>query len=279
MNSNQFATLPPLARTIAVFAGTLCMASCAGLIPGPADDTDDELVRHSGPRATVKIAENAFSMNKRGSGYSVTTTGPDGRQQTHSVQWSAGWSRGHAANLEAFFTDAMTNSQAFYVIASGAEEIYEDEQLRKDGILADQSSNKGQAERAELLLRCSVTKMDDNASGSKTKGSGGGLIGDMVPTFLKGGAGRSTQKAEVALMIEIVDRRTRRVLATARGEAFSVGGTKDAGVAGWSSRAIFGSGSDSEYENVDMEAAIRRATVRAVNELVAKVPQKYFTHE
>jgi curli biogenesis system outer membrane secretion channel CsgG len=261
-NSSSAAPRVSLATKLATMVGSVLIAGCSSLVPGPDDDTDPELVQRAGPRVTVKVADDAFRVQSPG-----------------AVTWGPGWSRGHARNLEAFFIDALTNSQGFYVIESGAAEIYEDEALREDGILADEETNKGQAERADLLLVCTLTKSDANAGGSNTEGSGGGLLGNMVPTFLKGGAGRSTQRAEVEIKVRIVDRRTRRVLATATGSGFSVGGTKKASVYGWSSRAIFGGGSDSSYENVDLEAAISRATVRAVNDLVNKIPEKYFAHE
>lgn len=249
---------PKLKTILGVFVLAPAFASCASLIPGPADDKDPQLVQHSGKKALVMVDQNPF--------------------QTAAAS-PAGWNRSMAGSLQAFFEEAMTNSGAFYVVdRATVKEIREDEKLRGEGILKDKSDNKGQMDRPDLKLVCTLTKMDPNAGGSKTKASGGGYSTGLS-SWLKGGGGRSTRRAECAIQIKIVDRRTGRILTTARGEAFSMGSGKSVNAYGWSSKAIFGGAGNSEYENPDVEAATRRATVRAVNDLVKKIPKKYFMHE
>lgn len=263
--------------TLGLFVLAPAFASCAALIPGPADDKDPELVQRSGKRALVMVDNNPFQYGK--GGYSIKTTGPGGtRTQTVQVSYG-GWNRSRAGNLEAFFEEAMTNSKAFYVVdRATVQEIREDESLRKEGILKDKSDNKGQLDRPDLKLVCTLTKLDENAGGSKTGASGGGFS-NTLSGWLRGGGSRSTKRAECAIQIKIVDRRTGRILATARGEAFSVGSSKSGSAYGWSTKSIFGGGSNTQYENPDVEAATRRATVRAVNDLIKNVPDKYFKHE
>jgi curli biogenesis system outer membrane secretion channel CsgG len=87
---------------------------------------------------------------------------------------------------------------------------------------------------------------------------------------------RKVQKAECEILVEVIDRRTGETW-TADGKAFAIGveNTDSASMIG----GIFGAGGSSEYDNPDIEAAIRRAVVRTVNNLVKQIPEGYFYHE
>lgn len=219
----------------------------AGCASAP-DDTDDPLVQHAGPRATVTINQQS----------------------------------GRGEQLEAFFVEALTNSGAFYVIEDASQAVLQDKALENAGIIEEGATDEGSPERADLELVCTVTDERENASGSQSGVQGRSFLSS-ITGGLAGGGGGATQQGRVSVNIRIKDRRRGRVLATARGEGFSVGASSNANasVYKWSRGLGFGSvgGNTSGYENVDMAAAFRRATVRAVNDLVQKIPESYFKHD
>ncbi|MCA8954550.1 MAG: hypothetical protein KDC87_00670 [Planctomycetes bacterium] len=246
--------------TTALFLLTLLvMPSCSSLLPKPTDDKDDALVQRPGKRATVYVAEGAFGMRSGNTGYTIKTTGPDGKQETRSVEVSFGgmWSRDSANALGLRFRDAMLNTGAFRV--------------------------KGTPDGADLKLVAYLTDYNPRAESSSKTGQVGfwWWMYRWTPSFLRGMWGRASTSSTVAkakMKIEVWDPKANELLATADGEGYSVGGKQAASGTAWTSM-FTGGGGDSTEKSVDKDNALRRACVRAVNNLLTRVPASYFKHE
>lgn len=253
--------------------------SCAAL-GGSADDKNPTLITRDGPRAAVTVLDGAFSYSGGGStGATVTVDGPDGvRTVNYSVSTTGwGWDRDKAHELEAYFRNTLNDTGAFYVVdRAAAEEIREDQRLQAEDI-QEASTGDQRMLRADLMLKCTLTKLDDNAGGTRSSVRGGGFV-DSLTGFITGGGSGGTRRGDCEILVEIIDRGRGVTVASAKGAGFSTGTTDSVHAGGWRS-AIFGAGSSSSYEGVDMSAAIQRATIRAVNGLVAKIPAGYFKHE
>lgn len=265
------------ALTLGLISMVTLSMGCASLLPAPPDDTDPELIQRTGKKAVVTIAEKPFQSSKGGYSWQIA----DSSGQTRSVNFSfGGWNSNRAHKLEEFFTEAMQESGAFMIIdREMIQEIREDEALRQEGILEDQGSHKGQMIRPTLKLVASITRMEDDASGSKQRARGGGFMSGLLGQL---GGSRATQKAECEIKIKIVDRDRGFVVATASGEGFSTGSSRSVsgGGAFWKrfGGSMFGgSAGDSDYKKTNMEAALQRATVRAVNDLINKISDDYYT--
>jgi curli biogenesis system outer membrane secretion channel CsgG len=250
-------------------------------MPGPSDDKNPTLTKRTGKKAIVVISEKPFQSSRGGATWSVT--GPGGKQHTYSYSFG-GWDEQKANNLEEYFTEVMQESGAVVLIdRETIKDLREEERFANEGFYKDKTSHKGQVLRPDLKLVVKITHMQDDASGSETSGEAGGMgVIGTTWSFISGGGSRSTKKAECEIKIKIVDRRSGAVIATASGKAFSVGSTKSVSASGWSGtlgRSIFGGGSDSSYKKTNMEAALQRATVRAINSLIQKIPAKYFRHD
>jgi len=276
MNFLDRASRRPLLSTFT--AVSLLAAGCATVGAKAKDDDDPEIVRRTGKRAIVMVEENAFAYSSGGN--SLTVSGPNG---TQTYSWTVlnsgwGWSQDKARQLQTYFESALDDTGAFYVADRATlAEAPTDGNLERGGI-QEASDVRSKAKRPDLKLVCTLTKLEDDAGGSSDSARG-----SWWDRWSGGGSSsRSTRRGECEIMIKIVDRASTLVVATAKGQGFSVGTSQRTSVhgSGWR-RAIFASagGSTSEYENVDMSAAIQRATVRAVNDLVNKIPADYFRHQ
>lgn len=274
-------TRRPLLFALAVFALPLLAGACATTNPDAADDQNPELVKRTGPRATVVVAENAFVYRSGGGSGGITVNGPDGQQTwTWDVHSSGfGWSQDKGKALEVYFRSALLDSGAFYPINRDAvSEARLDRSLGAED-LQDKRDDGQKLLRPDLKLVCTLTKLEENTESRED--SFHTTWWQRIPIiggWLSGGGNKATQKGECEIVVEIVDRNNGVTLATATGKGFAVGGSKRASAGGWQN-AIFGSAQTSTRKSVDMTAAIQRATIRAVNDLIAKVPAGYFRHE
>lgn len=253
-------------------------ASCAS-IP---DDADPALVRRAGDRAKIVIDERPFSSSEGTYGYTVT--GPDGKAQTTTIQVFAngfGWNANEAGKLEAYFTEAMVESGAFAVIdRSVLRDRQVDAAFAKE-LEADQDPTK--VLRPDLKLVCSLTRLEPNA---EVKGSNffatswlwlGGKFAYGWYSLLGGGLQNMSRKAECQIKVKIVDCRSGETIATAEGNGHSVGTSSRTRGAGWGIGGGLSFGTESA-KDANLSMAIERAAIRAVNNLIEKIPAQYFHH-
>lgn len=261
----------------------LLATSCATVGSPSAEDNNPELVKRTGPRAIVMVAENAFAMRTGGSAGSggITVTGPEG---TQTITWavhgsSFGWDQSKGHDLEVFFRTALNESGAFYVAnRTTVEDVVADRDLEARG-LQEAREDQSLLKRPDIKLVCTLTKLDDNAERREDDATVAGWQ-DHVPfgKFFGGSGRRSTQRGECEVMVEIVDRATGLTVTSAKGAGYSIGTSEKARAGGWQ-RAIFAGVGTSKTKGVDMSAAIQRATIRAVNDLIGKIPANYYRHE
>lgn len=259
----------------------LALTTAVGPRRGPDDDVNPELVKRTGPRATVVVAEDAFCYRSSEADGGITVDGPNGKQTYTWRAHSAGftWSRDRGQALETYFRAALTETGAFYVIRRDtAEGIRSDKALEREG-LQDGAKDQPKLLRPDLKFVCTLTKLEENAARSEDKANVGGLVKRLrLPGGLRLGGSKSTQRGECEIMVEIVDRGSGVTIASAKGTGFAIGGSKSASVGGWQ-RSIFGVLGTRTETTVDMTAAIQRATIRAINDVVQKIPAAYFRHE
>jgi len=264
-----------------VLALPLLAGACATSNPDALDDLNPELVKRTGPRATVVVADNAFVYRSGGGSGGITVNGPNGQQTwTWDVHGSGfSWSQDKGKALEVFFRSALLDSGAFYPINRDAVSEARLDRSLGDEDLQDKRDAAQKLLRPDLKLVCTLTKLEENTESREdsfrtTWWQRLPIIGG----WLSGDGNKATQKGECEIVVEIVDRNNGATIATATGKGFAVGGSKRASVGGWQN-AIFGSAQTSTRKSVDMTAAIQRATIRAVNDVIKNVPAGYFRHE
>lgn len=259
----------------------LALTTAVGTGRGPDDDANPELVKRTGPRATVVVAEDAFCYRSSEAGGGITVDGPNGKQTYTWHAHSAGfaWNRDKGQALETYFRAALTDTGAFYVIRRDtAEGMRSDNALEREG-LQDGAKDQPKLLRPDLKFICTLTKLEENAARTEDNANVGGLAKRLrLPGGLRLGGSKSTQRGECEIMVEIVDRANGVTIATAKGTGFALGGSKSASLGGWQ-RSIFGDLGTKTDKAVDMTAAIQRATIRAINDVVQKIPAGYFRHE
>ncbi len=273
----------PLSSRKTSLTSLLALALLAGCATAPVtDDTNPEVTKRTGPRATVVVAEGAFSMRSSGGSGGITVEGPNGTQTWNWHVEASGftWTKERGQQLETYFRSGLNDSGACYVINREAiAEARTDKALEKEGLQAEQDTGPSLL-RPDLKLICTLTKFEDNSERREDTASASNWWSriPIIGMWLSGRGRTSTQKGECEITVEIVDRSTGVTVATATGKGFAVGGSKSATVAGWQN-AIFGQVGTTSTKSVDMTAAIQRAAIRAINDVVAKIPAGYFRHE
>jgi hypothetical protein len=129
-------------------------------------------------------------------------------------------------------------------------------------------------EGADLLVKGSITEFEPGSAGA---GAGVGLGAFGLPGALLGGVLGGLRQSHVAMVVQVVDARTSRLLfsTTVEGKAndFDIGGALAGFGGGFGS--IVGLGM---WQKTPIEKAIRVAILQAVKELANKTPQNYFRH-
>lgn len=172
--------------------------------------------------------------------------------------------------------DALLQSNRFIVLdRQGIKDVINEQDLAADGRVSRETAAPiGAVEGAELLIKGSVTEFEPGSAGSSA-GVGLGMFG--LPGAILGGVIGGLRQSHVAMVIQVVDARTSRILfsTTVEGKAndFNIGGALAGFGGGFGGMAGLGT-----YQKTPVEKAIRIAIIQAVKELASKTPKTYFHH-
>jgi hypothetical protein len=155
------------------------------------------------------------------------------------------------------------------------QDVLQEQDLAATGRISRPTATPvGEVEGADLLVKGSVTEFEPGAAGANagTLLGGFGWQGAVIGGLLGG-----LRQSHVAMIIQVVDAKTSRILfsTTVEGKAndFNLGGA----LAGVGS-GFLGAGGLGAYQKTPIEKAIRIAIQQAVQELASKTPQTYFRH-
>ena len=175
--------------------------------------------------------------------------------------------------------DALMLSNRFIVLDRQAvnDVIFEQDMGRNGRMSEETRAPVGQIEGAELLIKGSVTEFEPGSAGGGG-GLGLGCFSWWQCAITAGGAVLgSVQQSHVAMILQVVDARTSRILfsTTVEGKAndFNLGGLLGAFGGGFGGVAGLGT-----WQKTPVEKAIRVAILQAVKELSSKTPQTFFRH-
>lgn len=172
--------------------------------------------------------------------------------------------------------DALLQSNRFIVLdRQGLKDVLSEQDLAADGRVSRETAAPiGQVEGADLLIKGSITEFEPGSAGMSA-GAGLGVFG--WPGAIIGGVLGGLRQSHVAMVIQVVDARTTRILfsTTVEGKAndFNIGGALAGFGGGFGGMAGLGT-----YQKTPVEKAIRIAIIQAVKELSSKTPQTYFRH-
>lgn len=181
------------------------------------------------------------------------------------------------SGMAEMLNDALLQSNRFIVLDRQAVgDVMNEQNLARGGrVSAETATPVGQIEGAELLIKGAVTEFQPGAAGAGGGIGLGGLCG--WACAIVGGVLSSVQQSHVAMIVQVVDAKTSRILfsTTVEGKAndFNLGGF----LGGFGGRfgAVGGLG---VWQKTPVEKAIRVAIAHAVKELASKTPQTYFRH-
>ena len=216
---------------------------------------------YDGPKARVAVYRFADQSAKGGGGYSRRT----------------GWFTAEIGNgMADMLNDALLQSNRFIVVdRQSLQDVLMEQDLGATGrVKKDTAASIGQIEGADLLIKGSVTEFEPGSAGA---GAGTLLGGFGLPGAVIGGALGSVQQSHVAIVVQIVDAKTSRLLfsSTVEGKAndFNLGGL----LGGLGGNVIAGAGLG-VWQKTPVEKAIRVAILNAVQEISKKTPSTYYRH-
>ncbi len=219
-----------------------------------------QLEAYNGPKARVAVSQFTDRTAKgSGGGYGF---------RWYSPQIGNG--------MAEMLSDALLQSNRFIVLDRQAiRDVLQEQDLGASGRLNRETAAPiGQVEGADLLIKGAVTEFEPGSAGA---GAGAALGGYGWTGAIIGGVLGGLRQSHVAMIIQVVDSRTSRILfsTTVEGKAndFNLGGAL-AGVGG----GFLGAAGLGTYQKTPVEKAIRIAVQQAVRELAAKTPQTYFRH-
>jgi curli biogenesis system outer membrane secretion channel CsgG len=172
--------------------------------------------------------------------------------------------------------DALLQSNRFVVLDRQAlKDVLEEQKLVANGRVTQETAAPiGQIEGADLLIKGSVTEFEPGSAGARG-GAGLGAFG--LPGAVISGVLSGLRQSHVAMIIQVVDARTSRLLfsTTVEGKAndFDIGGFLAGFGGGFGAGAGLGMG-----QKTPIEKAIRIAILHAVKELSSKTPKVYFRY-
>jgi len=221
-----------------------------------------QLEAYNGPKARVAVSRFEDQTAK---GRGVVYGGYPG------LQW---YTPQIGSGMADMLTDALLQSNRFIVLdRQTVKDVIQEQDLAASGRVSKATGAPiGQIEGAELLVKGSVTEFEPGAAGA---GAGAGLGVFGLPGALIGGLAGSVRQSHVAMIIQVVDARTTRILfsTTVEGKAndFNLGGFL--GGFGGGGGGFGGLGS---WQKTPVEKAIRMAILQAVKELSTRTPPNYF---
>jgi curli biogenesis system outer membrane secretion channel CsgG len=173
--------------------------------------------------------------------------------------------------------DALLKSNRFIVLERQTlTDVLQEQDLAASGRVSRETGAPiGAIEGADLLIKGSVTEFEPGSAGAGAAGAAAGFFG--WPGAVVGGVLGSVRQSHVAIIIQVIDAKTSRLLfsTTVEGKAndFNLGGLL--GGFGGSGGGVGGLGT---WQKTPVEKAIRIAILEAVKELSKKTPQTYFRH-
>lgn len=194
-----------------------------------------------------------------------------------------GWYSPEIGNgMADMLNDALLKSNRFIVLERQAlKDVLQEQDLAASGrVRRETAAPIGQIEGAELLIKGAITEFEPGARGARGGfgaggfglGWGGGLGGALIGGLLSG-----IRESHVAMIIQVVDARTSRLLfsTTVEGTAsdFDISGLLAGFGGGFGAGAGLGT-----WQKTPVEKAIRIAILKAVKELSKKTPKTYFRH-
>lgn len=268
-----------IGRTLCAAAGAFLMSGLIGCASMP-DDDNPVLEHRTGDRAKVVIDERPFSA--AGGTYGFTVTGPDGQPQTTSVEFSGfGWTAAAATQLEQYFTEAMVESGAFVVIDRGVIAAKRADRENAEFLEADTQDRK--VLRPDLRLKCTLTELNPDAEVKRSNFAASAWYW-LVRNFSRGwygwfggGVDNMSRMARCQIKVAVIDDRSGETLATASSTGFSVGTSSRVRAGGWGIGGGLSLGGGSS-KDANLTLAIERATIRAVNAVIEKIPPHFFVH-
>ena len=216
---------------------------------------------YDGPKARVAVYRFADQSAKGGGGYSRGT----------------GWYTAEIGNgMADMLNDALLQSNRFIILdRQSLQDVLMEQDLGATGrIKKETAAAMGEIEGAELLIKGSVTEFEPGSAGAES----GALLGTFGMTgALIGSALGSVRQSHVAMVVQVVDAKTSRLLfsSTVEGNAndFNLGG-----VLGGFGGNFIASGGLGVWQKTPVEKAIRVAILKAVQEVSNKTPETYYRH-
>lgn len=172
--------------------------------------------------------------------------------------------------------DALLQSNRFIVLDRQAlKDVLQEQDLAASGRISRETAAPiGQVEGADLLIKGAITEFEPGSAGVGG-GAGIGVFG--LPGLILGGVLAGMRQSHVAMIIQVVDARTSRMLfsTTVEGKAndFNLGG-----FLGGFGGSVGGGAGLGGWQKTPIEKAIRIAILQAVKELTNKTPKTYFRH-
>jgi curli biogenesis system outer membrane secretion channel CsgG len=223
-----------------------------------------QLEPYNGPKARVAVYR---FEDQTGKGRGVSYGGYPG------FQWYTPQIGNGMADM---LTDAILQSNRFMVLDRQAiKDVMQEQDLAASGRVSKPTGAPiGEIEGAELLVKGSITEFEPGSAGA---GAGAGLGFFGLPGAVLGGVLGGLRQSHVAMIIQVVDARTTRILfsTTVEGKAndFNLGG-----VLGGFGGGGGGFGGLGTWQKTPIEKAIRIAIIQAVKELSSRTPPSYFRH-
>ncbi len=222
-----------------------------------------QLEAYNGPKARVAVYRFGDQTAKGGA---------TGRGYPYFTWYTPQIGNGMAEMLN----DALLQSNRFIVLdRQGIKDVLSEQDLAANGrVSRETAAPTGEVEGADLLIKGSITEFEPGSAGMRA-GAGLGVFG--LPGAIIGGVLGGLRQSHVAMIIQVVDARTSRLLfsTTVEGKAndFDIGGALAGFGGGFGGVAGLGT-----WQKTPVEKAIRVAILQAIKELSAKTPQTYFRH-
>ncbi len=223
-----------------------------------------QLEPYNGPKARVAVSRFTDQSGK-GKGIAVGYPG-------------FGWYTPQIGNgMADMLSDALLQSNRFIVLDRQAiQDVLQEQDLAAAGrVSRETGAALGQVEGADLLIKGSVSEFEPGSAGANAGAflGGFGWTGAAIGGLLGG-----LRQSHVAIIIQVVDAKTSRILfsTTVEGKAndFDIGGAL-AGIGG----GFLGGAGLGTWQKTPVEKAIRIAILQAVKEISSKTPAVYFRHQ